>query len=265
MIKLIASDMDGTLLNSKGQLPKDFFKIAKKVLNKGVVFVAASGRPYHTLRNNFHEIKDDILFLAENGAYVMYKGKELYSSTMSKERVHKIIEEARKVPETNIVLCGKKRAYIENSDDEVFMEEFNKYYHEYEKVDDLLLVEDDIIKVSIHDKLGSAENSNNIITPVWGEEFQITVSGQVWLDIGKKGINKGKSLRTIQRLLGVQKEETMVFGDYYNDVEMLGEAYYSYAMKNAPEDVKSYSRFIAKTNDEEGVIQVIREKVLKEA
>lgn len=264
MIKLIASDMDGTLLNSKGNLPEDFDKVADKLINKGVVLVAASGRQYYTLKNTFSNIKDDMVFLAENGAYVVYKNKELYSSIISKEEVIKIIESSRGIPGVDIVLCGKNGAYIENTE-ERFLTEVKKYYHKYEVVESLLEAKDEFMKVSLFDSLGAAENSNKVMSPLWGEKYKVTVSGKDWLDLINKDANKGNSLKVIQKLLNIDKNETMVFGDYFNDVEMLQEAYHSYAMMNAPEGVKKHSRFLAKTNDEDGVMRVIKEKVLKEA
>jgi len=175
MIKLIASDMDGTLLNSKGNLPEDFDKVADKLINKGVVLVAASGRQYYTLKNTFSNIKDDMVFLAENGAYVVYKNKELYSYIISKEEVIKIIESSRKIPGVDIVLCGKNGAYIENTE-ERFLTEVKKYYHKYEVVESLLEAKDDFVKVSLFDSLGAAENSNKVMNPLWGEKFKVTVS-----------------------------------------------------------------------------------------
>ncbi|MEQ8156003.1 MAG: HAD family hydrolase [Clostridiaceae bacterium] len=265
MIKLIVTDMDGTLLNSEGKLPNDFYKTVRKVLDKGIIFAAASGRPYTTLKSNFHHIKDEMLFISDNGGYVMHKGRELYSTVMCKDKYEGLVKAARNISGVNIVLCGKTRAYIENDEDTFFMKEVNKYYPNYKKVKDLLNVHEDILKISLSDKLGAAGNSNSILTPVYGEDFKMTVSGEVWLDAGNKGINKGNSLRSVQKLFGITKEETMVFGDYYNDLEMLKEAYHSYAMENAPDEVKFYSRFIAKSNDEEGVLEVIKEKVLKNA
>lgn len=264
MIKLIASDMDGTLLNSKGNLPDDFDKVADKLINKGVVLVAASGRQYYTLKNTFNNIKDDMVFLAENGAYVVYKNKELYSSIMMKEDIKKIVEVARTIKGVDVVACGKKGAYIENTE-EYFMKEIRKYYHKHQVVDDITEVDDEVIKVSLYDSIGSAENSNKVMSPLWGEKYKVTVSGKDWLDLVNKDTNKGNSLKVIQKLLNIDKQETMVFGDYFNDVEMLQEAYHSYAMMNAPEGVKKHSRFLAKTNDEDGVMRVIKEKVLKEA
>ena len=76
-----------------------------------------------------------------------------------------------------------------------------------------------------------------------------------------KGVNKGLAIKKIQEKLGIKHEETMVFGDYLNDLEMMDSAYHSYAMDNAHDDLKKVARFIAKSNDECGVVQAIKESL----
>ena len=76
-----------------------------------------------------------------------------------------------------------------------------------------------------------------------------------------KGVNKGLAIKEIQDKLGISYEETMVFGDYLNDLEMMDYAYHSYAMENAHDDLKKVSRYIAKKNTEDGVIEKIKEVI----
>ena len=76
-----------------------------------------------------------------------------------------------------------------------------------------------------------------------------------------KGVNKGLAISEIQKLLNIKQEETMVFGDYLNDLEMMQNAYHSYAMENAHSDLKKVARFIAKSNDDNGVVRAIKEKL----
>jgi hypothetical protein len=77
------------------------------------------------------------------------------------------------------------------------------------------------------------------------------------------GINKGKAVDMIQRKFGIEKKDTMIFGDFYNDIEMLKEGYHSYAMDNSPEEIKRAANFIANSNEDNGVLEIIKEKVLK--
>ena len=116
------------------------------------------------------------------------------------------------------------------------------------------------MKVTICDFRGSEENSNNYFVE-YRDKAQVTVSGDIWLDITSKNINKGVAIKEIQELLGINYEETVVFGDYLNDLEMMESGYYSYAMKNAHDDLKKVARFIAKSNDENGVVEAIKELI----
>jgi Cof subfamily protein (haloacid dehalogenase superfamily) len=259
MIKFIASDMDGTLLNEKNEINKEFFDIFNKLIEKDIIFAAASGRQYYNLLKRFENIKDKMMFIAENGTFVVYKGEEILVNSLEKKVAMDLIEIGRKIKNSYVIVCGKKSAYIENAD-ERFVKETKKYYERYEIVDDLTKVEDDILKVTICDFSGSEFNSNNYYNE-YRDKLQVTVSGEIWLDITAKGVNKGVAINKIQDMLGISHKETMVFGDYLNDLEMMGSAYYSYAMENAHDDLKKVSRFIAKSNNDNGVVEAIKEVV----
>ena len=97
MIKLIASDMDGTLLNDKHEIHEEFYRVFEELKKKNIIFVAASGRQYHTLVKQFDSIKDDMMFIAENGTYVVYKGEQILLNSLNKETVIKLIEIGRKI------------------------------------------------------------------------------------------------------------------------------------------------------------------------
>lgn len=256
MIKLIASDMDGTLLNDKDEIHEEFYQVFQELKKQNIIFAAASGRQYYNLAKRFEKIKDDMMFIAENGTFVVYKGEELLLNALDKETAIELIKIGRDIKESYVVLCGKKSAYIE-SKDERLIKEVEKYYEEYKIVNDLTKVEDDILKVTICDFIGSEENSYTYYND-YKEKLQVSVSGQIWLDITDKGVNKGLAINKLQELLNIKHEETMVFGDYLNDLEMMSSAYHSYAMENAHDDLKKVARFRAKSNDDSGVVHAIK-------
>jgi len=259
MIKLIATDMDGTLLNSNNEINPEFYEVFKELRRKGIIFAAASGRQYFNLLKRFENIKDDMLFIAENGTFVVYEGKELVVNSLDKTWAKKLIEIGRTISNAYVIVCGKNAAYIEKTDSRL-IKETEKYYERYEIVEDLTKIEDDILKVTICDFSGSEVNSSKYYEK-YRQALQVTVSGEIWLDIMAKGVNKGVAIKKIQDLLDIDYEETMVFGDYLNDLEMMGSAYYSYAMENAHDDLKKVSRFIAKSNDDNGVVLAIKEAI----
>lgn len=260
MIKFIATDMDGTLLNSNNEIHADFYPMFQSLKEKDIIFAAASGRQYYNLLERFKDIKDDMMFIAENGTFVVYKGKELIVNSLEKNIAKELIEIGRTIPNSYVILCGKNSSYIE-SHDERLIKQTAKYYERYKIVEDLTSIDDDILKVTICDFNGSENNSNNYFDE-YRDKVQITVSGEIWLDIVAKGINKGVAINEIQNLLNIDYKETMVFGDYLNDLEMMSSAYHSYAMANAHDTLKKAARFIAKSNDENGVIQAIKSVAL---
>ncbi len=195
-------------------------------------------------------------FIAENGTLVMHQGKEVYSSTMDSMSVRGVIEKAKAIENIHVVLCGKKSAYIDTPCPDA-MEEIKKYYHECKMVNDIAEVDDEFIKVAILHFDGSEEHIYPPINSAFGDKFKVVVSSSIWVDVMNPNASKGEAIRYLQQALDFSYEETMSFGDYFNDVEMLQASYHSYAMENAHPGVKPYARNIAPSNTENGVIQVI--------
>ncbi|WP_375749592.1 Cof-type HAD-IIB family hydrolase [Vibrio sp. HN007] len=257
-IKFIASDMDGTLLDDNSELNPEFFELFNELEKQEIMFAAASGRQYYSLLKTFGPIQDRMMFIAENGTMVMHQGKELYACTMGDESIDEIIKTARTIGGAHIVLCGKKSAYIETQDPEA-LAEFSKYYTQCRYVDDLLEVEDEFIKVAICHFGGTEQFVQPVINAKFGEDHKVVISARIWLDVMNINASKGAAIRHLQKTLRFSFYETMSFGDYFNDVEMLEQSYHSYAVKNAHEGVKKYARHQAPSNNENGVLTVIRD------
>ena len=188
MIKLIATDMDGSLLNSKNEIQDGFYEVFNELEGKGIIFAAASGRQYYNLLKRFEGIEDKMMFIAENGTFVVYKGKELVVNALDLNLARELIKVGRNIKDSYVILCGKKSAYIE-SNDKRLIEQTEKYYERYEIVSDLTKIEDDILKVTICDFAGSENNSNKYYDD-FRDKAQIAVSGEIWLDITAKGMKK---------------------------------------------------------------------------
>lgn len=261
MIKLIATDMDGTLLKSNGEVPHEFPKVLNNLIGKKIMFCIASGRQYFTLKDNMSKFSNKLIFIAENGAFIVKNGQELFSKTLDKNMMAEILKDIKKIPECFPILCGKKSAYVLDKNPE-FIKEVSKYYHKNTIVDNFEDIDDEFFKIAVCDFKGSANNCSPILFSKWSKSFQLAVSGDIWLDIGRNDVNKGIAIKFLQNKFKINKNETMAFGDYYNDVSMLKSVYHSYVMENAPDGVKKQGRFIAKSNDEAGVLQVIKNNVL---
>ncbi|WP_409202811.1 Cof-type HAD-IIB family hydrolase [Vibrio sp. SS-MA-C1-2] len=256
-IKFIATDMDGTLLDENSQLPTEFSSIYQQLKAQGIIFCPASGRQYYSLYETFGDIKDELVYIAENGTVVMHQGKELYSNTLDKTTIPAIIEHVRQLPNSYLVLCGKNSAYIETQEPEL-LDEFKKYYHKCQYVEDLLHVDDEFIKIAICNFEGTEEHVFPTLNQHFGADMQVIVSAHIWLDIMNKTASKGDALQFLQKHFNFNKTETMVFGDYLNDLEMLDNAEYSYAMANAHPKVKNHANYTAPSNQQHGVITILK-------
>lgn len=263
-IKFIASDMDGTLLDESSQLDPQFFDLYRQLTEQGIIFAAASGRQYASLKQTFLPIQDEMMFIAENGTFVMHNGVELYSCPLDTRTAREVVVAAREIKGAYTVLCGKNSAYIETQDP-IALAELSKYYHACQYVEDLLDVDDEFIKVAIC----HFDSTEQFVFPTMNAKFgatnQVVVSGRIWLDIMHAEASKGAAIEHLQKTLGFTHEQTMSFGDYFNDVEMLKASYHSYAVENAHPEVKKLARFRAPSNIEAGVMQVLKKTVLNQA
>ena len=259
-IRLIACDMDGTLLDDDHAIHDDFWPLIAQLNARGIVFCPASGRQYYNLLERFEPIADRLIFIAENGSYVVRCGAELGSECLARDAAHELIGVARELAAAGsncgVVLCGKRSAYIERGDAD-FLAQVDRYYHRLARVDDLLDVDDSLLKIAIYD----FDSSERHIYPAFSRfqaTHQVVVSSANWLDVMAPQANKGAGLRHIQQALGIAREQTMVFGDFLNDLEMMDEAAYSFAMANAHPLLKQRARFLAPGNADNGVVRTIK-------
>lgn len=255
MVKLVVTDMDGTLVNSKDELPKDLFLRIKQLKEKGVRFAIASGRQYYNLEKRFREIEKDIIVIAENGAMIFDHGTCIYTDEIAYEAVEKFVLILRKHEDVVTVLCGSQSAYIEYKD-EAFLRHLRQFYERVEVVDDLLEAarKDVICKIAVYNETSSEEVIYPLVKP-YEEEFKLAVSGNFWLDIMKRGVDKGTGIQKIQSLYQIKPEECMAFGDFMNDYEMMQVCGYSYAMANAHPKLKEICRYETESNDDDGVMK----------
>ncbi len=262
MIKLIITDMDGTLLSDKKEIDPSFWGMHQQLMDRGIVFSVASGRQIYSLEATFADIKQGTLFIAENGTYVRYNGEDVYLNSLDTTYLPQIIETARQLEGAEIVLCCKNSAYVEQSDP-AFVKEIGKYYHHLEVVDDLNKVEDTALKVAIYHVIG-AENRIYPAFSAFKNAYNLTISGPEWLDITNITANKGTAVERAQKKLGILKEETMAFGDFLNDMEMMQAVGHSFAMKNAHPDIIKVSRYVTeKDNNNNGVVDTIQKKIIQ--
>jgi Cof subfamily protein (haloacid dehalogenase superfamily) len=254
-VRLVVTDMDGTLLNSRHQVSPRFFELFEALSARGIQFAAASGRQYESIAVKLAPILDHLVIIAENGGLVRHQGRELLSTPLSPVLRDQVLARLEKVPGTHTVLCGKDTAYLMPPTPE-FERQLKEYYGSFEYLDRLRGFAGEVMKIAIY-HFESAERHIYPEVKAFEEHLKVKVSGAHWVDISDPLAHKGHALELVQRHLGIPPEATMVFGDYNNDLEMLARAEFSFAMANAHPRVRKTARYHTGGNDEGGVEAVL--------
>ncbi len=258
MIKLVISDIDGTLL-SEGttQLDPELFEIIRELKARGVMFAAASGRQYASMRHVFAPVANDIIFIAENGTNVMCREQNISSCYIEEEVAKDLVRYMREQPDTEIILSTPERMYFE-SKRPGFEALLTGYQNVVERTEDLISLCGRTNKISAYREYG-IEELNEKIQEKFADRLNIAIAGAIWVDTMSLHADKGNAIAEIQRRMKIKKEETMAFGDNCNDVGMLERAGESYAVANAHPQLKECAKHIAPPQSEAGVLQVLRE------
>lgn len=255
MIKLLLTDVDGTLVKEGGdELNPEYYEVIEELKRAGVIVGVASGRQYASIKHLFDPVKKNMLFLCNNGTYVTSNGRDIFIDRMNREDVLEVIGDIRKIPSSILMYDTKDITYVESGNPGFHRMLRDDYHYEFQQVPDLKKVEKDCIKLSVY----CPENMEGIMgkafVPKWKNRIKTAFSGECFLDCMRLGSNKGRALSVIQEMYGISREETMVFGDNLNDIEMLQQADYSFAMGNAREEVKEAAGHVAAPYWEDGVL-----------
>lgn len=243
MIRLVASDLDGTLLLNKAQsLNPEVFEQIKKLKEMGILFVAASGRQYDNMLRLFEPVKDDIIYICENGAIIFYKGEVIHKSLMERSLGQEMLRAIIESPGTEVLLSGEHTSYIQPKKESYANHLMNVVKNNVTIVEDILKVPEDYMKISLYEEKGLEESLDT-----WLKRFKaranVVTSGNGWLDMMPKGVHKGMALSKILEMFQISPSEAVAFGDQYNDLEMLHLVDYDFAMESAMPRVKEESHY----------------------
>lgn len=255
-IKLVAVDIDGTFVHSDYtyDIPR-FLRILSRMKDLGCQFVVASGNQYYQLRDLFPGYYDELSFVAENGALVKDRTELVFTADIPKETVDFTIDICRKYPEIQNVLCGVQSAYCERgSVGQQFFELTGIYYHRLKWVDDFKQVNDRILKFAPTVPEEKTYFYYDIFIKELKGKLEPTTSGHGSIDLIIPGCHKASGLKRLVKRWGILPEQCAAFGDGGNDIEMLKYCGYSYAMDNAPKNVKNAAKHVCPSNEDDGVL-----------
>lgn len=259
MIKLIITDLDGTFLNSQGDYDRALFaEIRQLMADKGVQFAACTGKQCERVEELFGEPSKDIWIVGDSATRIKYNGEFVFQSLIANSLGVTIINTLRDVSESHVVIaCTPEGAIVHADTPQRLKDKIRRSYTRMAETRDFSTVKSDFVKITVFDEDGNCPATRPHLA-AFEDDVYIVVSEAAWIDIAGYGIHKGTTVRKLQQLLNVTTDQTMAFGDGYNDIELLEQAGYSFAMRNAFDETKAKARFITGTNDESAVMETIK-------
>ena len=244
MIKLVASDLDGTLLlNGAQSLPEELFPLIKELKNLGILFVAASGRQYANMKRLFAPVADEMAFISENGGLAVFNDEVLYQDSFPRELVLEIIKAIENKNGAEFTCSTKDYYYIRPKTEHFEDLMLNVVKNNCRIIKDLSEITEPCMKLAVYERGGIMEDSVSYWKERFGDRCTVVTSGFAWVDFVPFTTNKARGLKEYQERLGIRPEECVVFGDEYNDMAMLKAVPYSFAMAHAKQGVRESASY----------------------
>ncbi len=242
MIKLIASDMDGTLLPEFGvPVDPEVFEIIRTLKKHGITFMAASGRQKPNLEKEFAPVKDEINYLCENGCLLFHDGEMLFKETMPQDTARELLRTILDTPGYQALVSGEETSYILSGDPDYYHHLHDEVGNDITVVDDLFAIGEPYFKISAHNNdYEKAVQDMTYWQRLFEGELTCVYGGNGYVDFTPHKVSKGVAITKYMEYLGLKRDEVMAFGDNYNDETMLESVDYSFAMARAPREIREF-------------------------
>ncbi len=269
-LRLAAVDMDGTLLDDDKNFPPGMDELLDQMDARGVTFAPASGRQVWTLIDMFPG-RPGMTVIGENGGIVMRDGVEVSSTRSTPPPCARSSASCARPPRvrtgsTAAWSCAASNSPTSSAPTTASSTAFCPtttarsawMIRSPSSTRSRPARSTTRSSSSLSTSSGRSRRSRRRRWRDFADTHQYAISGANWADLQIRGVDKGSAVRDLQRFLGVDRSQTAVFGDAGNDLSMMSEGDLSFAMANASQDVIEASRFVAPSNNEAGVAQVLR-------
>ena len=265
-IKIIATDMDGTLLDPQGQLDLPRLeKILDQLDQRGIRFVIATGNEVHRMRQLLKYLVERVVLVVANGARIFENDELLQAKTWDDAMVDRALDHFKgRECQDQFVVTGMNGGFVKEgtvfTELDKFMtpEMIEKLYQRMNFVNEFdSNLFGGVLKMSM---VVGEERSDSVlqeINDLFDGHVRAVSSGYGCIDILQDGIHKAWGLEELLKRWNLKPEQIMAFGDSENDIEMLELAGISYAMENAEDAVKRVASKVAPANSQAGVYQVL--------
>lgn len=256
MIKLVASDVDGTILKySESNLRESIFDMVDKLSEKGILFVAASGRPLCELKALFEPVAHKMGFVCNDGALTLLGNEVIDINPIDVIQAVSLINDIYSFEDCEFMAYCKDKAYIKPKKESYAISAKELLCGHDVKIRNADEIEEEILKIAVYNANGIADIQEYFL-PKYGETFEVAYAANEWIEFNATGISKAVGIRKLIDRLGITSEQCMAFGDSFNDITMFESVKYSFAMESAKEEVKKHCSFLCK-NVEETVRKIL--------
>ena len=241
-IKLIVSDLDGTILDKNThEVNPIVFKQIEELKERGILFIAASGRQYENIQKKFTPVKDEIYYICENGCLSFINNQMINHNTLDFNIVPTIVNDILSHNNAEVTISGVHTTYTIPKNPNFVTHLTNKVGVNVTVLNNLNELKEVPMKVSIF------QEDNLIDDAYWkntyGSKLTVQTSGNCWLDMMPQGINKAYALENMLQELHINSKEVVAFGDNENDNEMLKLVGYPITMENSNPNTKPLSNY----------------------
>ncbi len=267
--KLVASDVDGTLIDSAERVPASLREVITRMTAQGTAMALSTGRPARWIYTVLEQLPVRPVCVCANGAVIYDSATDriLKAHTLAPETMVEVVAlaEAAMADHGGVSFAVERagRSAFDNVD-ELFLVT-PEYSHAWPTLDDhgvvpiTTLISEPATKLLLRSDFLESKEMFDRLRPVIPEEVghvTFSMSGGL-LEVAAPGVTKALGVSYLAELLGVAQEDVITFGDMPNDIEMLQWAGRGVAMGNARPEVKAVSDFVTATNDEAGVADVL--------
>ena len=253
MIKLIVSDLDGTIVpEGTFDINEEYDKTFEKLLDKGINVILASGRHANNIKKLLPTIKDRVYILSDNGATLLHEDKPIIKHYLNTDTVKFLLDYLHDEMNCEVALSNDIGYYTEERDKYINENVFANVKEVGYIVDNVHKYLENVTKLTVMSK--TPIQIIKILKEKYEDELNILQSGSIWFDITAKGINKGEGVKYVQNLLNIKKEETVGFGNSENDISLLNQCEEAYVVSDAHDEVKKHATKIVPDVYNDGVL-----------
>jgi len=262
MIKLLAVDLDGTLLDSNRQIPEENVRAIAEAVRRGVLVVPASGRISPSIRPFCDQLGLDGTMVCCNGAHVLCGDSELVHVGLSAEVTRIIVEYAFDANEHLNLYCRDKLYFASDPVwGDVYLSRVRTIKPEVVSKEQALELQP-TKTILVADPARMPRHYEFFSQSLPKDQVELVFSEPDYLEVLPAGVSKASGLQALAQHLGIARENTAAIGDFYNDLLMIEWAGTGVAMANAPEEIRRAADIVTASNDECGVAAFIKDYLL---